>query len=192
VDELRSHVATTDFAGFWAGPRALLDGADPYDPATWQATIARLGTQQTSELVYGYPPWVLLALLPLGALPLGLATLVWTLGGLSLAVIGIWSLLRVIAPDCRLLSLLAGLCLLGSAPAIISFYSGQWSFLLVGATGLGYTFLLRGHERRAAFIGLVAIAKPHLLVLTSVGLVRAGGARRWRVFLRTAALGGAV
>jgi hypothetical protein len=188
VDVLRSNVATTDFAGFWAGPRALLDGGNPYDPATWQATVARLGTQPTAEAVYGYPPWVLVALLPLALLPLGLATLVWTVGGLTLAVIGVWRILRVAAPEFPLLSGLVGLCLLGSTPAIISFYSGQWSFVLVGAVALAYAAFLRRRERSAALLWLAVLVKPHLFVFATVALARAAIARGWTVFVATAAI----
>ncbi|MGH2378660.1 MAG: glycosyltransferase 87 family protein, partial [Candidatus Limnocylindria bacterium] len=149
VERLGSNVQTNDLAGFWAGPRALLDGVDPYDAETWQATIARLGTQTTPDPVYGYPPWMLIALVPVALLPLGLATVLWTVVGVSVAVAGTWSLLRSVAPGWPLLHALSGATLLGSQPAIVSFYSGQWTFLLLGATAFMTVLFLRARYARA-------------------------------------------
>lgn len=53
--------AGTDLSYIWAGARAVLDGGNPYDAASWQASVDRLGTQAIGiPPVYTYPPVVLL------------------------------------------------------------------------------------------------------------------------------------
>lgn len=176
VDLLASTHTFNDLAGFWAGPRALLDGVDPYDTRQWQAAIARLGTQETRDLVYGYPPWMLVALLPLALLPIGPATLIWTVIGIGLAIVATWLLLRAVAPGWPLLHGLVGVTLLGSQPAILSFYSGQWTFLLLGALAFMTVLLLRGDERAGLF-ATVFVVKPHLFLFAAIGFARAAIAR---------------
>ena len=70
LDRRLELVHDNDFSGFWAGARALVTGRDPYDAATWMGTTVALGTQAPDTAVYGYPPWVALALTPLALLPL--------------------------------------------------------------------------------------------------------------------------
>jgi hypothetical protein len=176
VDALAGTFQYIDLAGFWAGPRALLDGADPYDPAQWQPAIARLGTQPTRDLVYGYPPWMLIALLPLGLLPLGVVTLIWTVVGMTLAVLATWTLLRTVAAGSPLLHGLVGVTLLASQPAILTFYSGQWTFFLVAALASMNGLWLSGHRTRAGLLAAAFVVKPHLFAFAAAGFGRAASA----------------
>jgi hypothetical protein len=176
VDGLASTFRQIDLAGFWAGPRALLDGVDPYDVSQWQPAVARLGTQRTADLVYGYPPWMLVALVPLALFPLGLVTLVWTVVGITLAVVGIWVLLRTVVPGWPLFYGLVGATLLASQPAIVTFYSGQWTFLLLGALAFLIALWLNGRELHAALLAAAFVVKPHLFVFAALGLARAAHA----------------
>lgn len=174
---VRAH-ASSDFSGFWAAPRMYLNGIDPYDPELYRTAAAQLGVQSPDWKVFGYPPWVVLAMLPLGALPVGAATAVWTIGGLLSAVIGTWMLLTAAAPGSRLIAAVAGALVLGSAPAIYSFYQGQWSFLLVGASAAMTALFISGHHRSAGLLCAVLLLKPHLFFFTAFGLTRAAFARR--------------
>src|SRR5687767_13131261 len=91
-----------DFSGFWAGARALLLGLDPYDSRTWLATTVELGTQRPDTAVYGYPPHVALALLPLALLRLEAAAAVWAFATMTIAAFGVRALLRTALPDARI------------------------------------------------------------------------------------------
>jgi Glycosyltransferase family 87 len=177
LDLLVRAYAGSDFAGFWAAPRMYLNGTDPYDPNVYIAAVAQLGVQSTEWKIFGYPPWVVFALLPLGVLPVGTAAAVWTVGGVLSAITGIWMLLKVAAPSSRLIAAVAGALLLGSTPAIITFYSGQWSFFLVGASAAMIALFIAGHHRSAGLLSAVLLMKPHLFVFTAVGLSRAAFAR---------------
>lgn len=151
----------SDLAGIWAGPRAILTGADPYDPLTWRSTTERLGIQRPDTRVYGYPPHLAVALLPLGSLDLEAAAVFWTLSGLVLAAAGVRQLLRAfdIGPFGELLT---GTALLASQPALTAFMVSQWSFHLTGALALAVAWLRR-HPRAAVSIATAAtLVKPQL------------------------------
>ena len=135
--ELRAvRLPVNDFSYIWAGPRAVLDGLDPYRQADWLATVARYGTQRVPEGYYVYPPHVALALIPLAALPLAVASHVWTYGGMVLAALGVRRLLRTVAPGQPVLATLAGFALFASQPGTATYWTGQWTFLLVAGLAL--------------------------------------------------------
>ena len=67
-----------DFSGFWAGPHAVLAGVSPWDPAHYPQARIDFDTQRDDASVLNYMPWTVVALLPLGLLPLEVAA--WTAG----------------------------------------------------------------------------------------------------------------
>jgi len=188
VDLWLRTVHGNDFSGFWAGPRAFLDGVDPYDPGRFPDVVARYGTQDT-EPVYGYPPWDLLVVLPFAALPLEVASMAWLVIGLGLAVIGLGTLLAERAPGLPSVHFLVGLSLLASQPALITFYSGQWGFLLTGTLALTVRWLGVGSSRRAGVAALAMVTKPQLFVFAAWALIHTALARRQAAFIAVAAGG---
>src|SRR5206468_9056109 len=74
-----------DFTLYTAGARALLIGADPYDVATWGETAARVGADPFDTVVYAYPPWSAIALVPFALLPLRIAGALWSVIGMTTA-----------------------------------------------------------------------------------------------------------
>ena len=169
-------VNINDFSGVWAGARAVvLGGIDPYSPG-WPEWARRLEAQVPNTVVYGYMPWVVLALLPFGLLPLGPAAWIWMIAGITAAVLGLRALLRAFLPGRPILHAFAGLALLVSQPAVHSLVLGQWSFLLLGATALGVLGLRAGRPAPGAALA-VFLAKPQLFVLGGLGLLREGLAR---------------
>lgn len=182
-----------DFSGFWAGGRAMTLGLDPYDARTWLATTEQLGTQKPDTAVYGYPPHVALALLPLALLPLEIAAAVWAIVGMVIAAFGVRALLRTALPDAPVAHTLAGLALFGSQPAITSFVIGQWTFLLVGSVAFAATAALRG--RAVAGLAIAPLfAKPQLALTAPIALLLGLPGRRTRtvVLMATVAVALAV
>jgi len=161
----------TDFSGFWAGGRALVLGADPYDPTTWTATVARMGTQPPDTPVYGYPMWVALAFVPLALFPLEVAGWLWTLTTFALAIVAVRALLRSYLPDLPLANGVAGLTITMSTPAYHTFVLGQWGFALVAASAGAILAFRRGLDRRGVICALAFLAKPQLFVAAAVGLL---------------------
>ena len=86
-----------DFRGtIWAADRAILHGRSPY-PAADAHALLRQGNPSV------YPPPILLATLPLGLIPAGLAALIWS--GLTLGAL-VWALALAGLRDWRCYALL--------------------------------------------------------------------------------------
>lgn len=177
MNEYRGRILeTSDFSGFWAGPRAIVIGIDPYDPSRWIETAAALRTKPPDTIVYAYPPWVALALLPFGLLPLAIATDVWIGLGFIAAVVALRALLRAAVRDLPLVHWIAGATLLLSQAGLATYFNGQWTYLLL-ATSVGVYLLHRTHPRIAAIFALSALAKPQLFAFTLWSWLRAAYAR---------------
>lgn len=174
---LERYLLSNDFSGIWAGGRALVLGRDPYDAGGWIATATALQGQVPQTAVYGYPGYIAVALAPLGLLPLPLAALVWTIGGVTLAAIALGLLLRRVVPGMPPLHGLFGATLLLSQPGFTSFYDGQWSFLLVAATAGLVLALGARRPLLAGACGALLLAKPHLFAVALVPLARAAAVR---------------
>lgn len=117
---LGRYLLGNDFSGIWAGPRALASGHDPYDPSTWHTTAFALQGQVPQTVVYGYPGYVAIALLPLALLPLPAAAIIWAVGGIALAAVALGALLRRVAPGLPVVHGLFGATLFLSQPGFTS------------------------------------------------------------------------
>jgi len=191
--EYRASVITSgDFGIIWCGPRAILDGADPYVPASWDAERLRYGMPITNSAVYAYPPWVAVALLPLGALPFGVAAFTWTAGGIVCAALALRALLHSYAPGLPVVHALVGFVLLVSQPGVATFFSGQWGFVLVAAVAATAVFAQSRRPVAGALSTLVFIAKPQYFVLLGWALLRAYFARRQPRYALTLLAAGAL
>jgi hypothetical protein len=189
TDYRESIESTSDFSGFWAGPRAIVLGIDPYDPRIWIRTAAELGTKLPDTDVYAYPPWVAFALLPFGLLPLSPATDVWTGLGLIAAVVALRALLQATVPELPLVHWIAGLVLLLSQPGIATFFNGQWTYFLLAAS-IAVFLLHATHPAAAGALALGVLLKPQLFVFALWSWLRAAAARgHFRAFALTS-LGG--
>jgi hypothetical protein len=165
-----SMIGSDDLSRIWAGPRAYLIGADPYDPATWAATARALGTLPPDTPVYIYPPWVALALIPLGALPLNVASIAFLLGSVTAAVVGLRALLRTYVPGRPMMHALAAAMLLLSWVGALSLIIGQWGYLLVAALSTIVVLLRGGRPAPAGVAAIALIVKPQLFVLAAPAL----------------------
>ncbi len=176
----------TDLSYIWAGPRSVLDGANPYDAASWQASVERLGTQAIGiPPIYTYPPVVLLVLLPLGLLPLPVVDVVWIGGSLVAAVLAVGRLLRLTLPDLPLAHGIVGLTLLASQPSVQALINVQWTFWIVAALAAALVWIREGRGRLAGVAFAMTLCKPQLAVLTIPALVLHARALGSRSFLQT-------
>jgi hypothetical protein len=180
-----SLVGHNDFTYTWAGARVIVDGGDPYEPTAWLGTVARYGTTPPYETVFGYPPWIALAAVPLAVLAVPIASGLWTFGGMAVAALALRALLRSLAADLPLLHFLAGFALFASQPGIANVWSGQWSFLLLAVLAMAVV-AVREHRRWPLLPAFLLTAKPQLFAFALPALARAAVAR-WG--LRYLALG---
>lgn len=165
-------VGIDDFARIWAGPRAFVLGSDPYDALTWLGTAARLGIPPGAPPtdVYLYPPWVVVVLVPVGALPLVPATIVWLVGGIVAAVVGVRALLRSALPGAAWAHGVVGFLLLASPPAVVTLLTGQWPFWFVAALAAIAWLVRRANTGAAGLVATAMLAKPPLFVFGAAAL----------------------
>ena len=79
-----------DFFALWSTARLAIErhAAEVYDPAVLKSFQLTLGMDEGQSYPFPYPPTFLLALLPFGLLPLGLAYIVFIGGTLGLYLWG--------------------------------------------------------------------------------------------------------
>lgn len=168
------HVAAFDVA---------MDGGDPYDDATLRdAENALFPRYDSGAQRFWYPPYVLVVLAPVVALPFELASATWFVanlaGGLAVIVLS-WRLVRggtdPIPPA------VVGLGLL-FVPLLECLTLGQLGVLVAGCL-LGGTVALRGGSDTTAGVLLALTAvRPHTVLLPLVVLgVHIVATRRWKV-----------
>ena len=188
---------TADFFCLYQGSRTLLAGADPYDETTWQAAAGGLYPDPRGGMVlppcpgrYGYPLWTAVALLPIGALPVELASAAWMTLSIGASLLGMAAAWRAFGGTRRYAALFAAGVVM-SQPFWIFLLSGQISGLVLGVAGVTVWALARGRERMGA-ISLVLLAlKPQTsgLAIPAV-FASALVARRWRFALTALAASG--
>src|SRR5438045_1797199 len=167
-----------DFAAIWGGSRTIIDGAMPYDPAAFAATITRYGTEHPPGYnFYTYPGWIAVAFIPLGLLSVPIGSGIWTIGGIFAAVLALRLLLGRYCPNVPVIHTLAGLSLLASQPGRLTVLVGQWGFVLLAASAAAVVWLSAGRAARAGGIASFFLAKPQLLVAAAFGLTVAAIAR---------------
>ena len=114
-----------DFSGLWAGPHAVLAGVSPWDPANYPAARIAFDTQRDDASVLNYMPWTVVALLPLGLLPLDVAAWIWMALSMICAAIALRALLREFVPGRALVHGMLGLALFGGQPGVLTIVLGQ-------------------------------------------------------------------
>ena len=172
-----------DFIAYWSAQDVAADGDDPYDEPTLRRSQRSIEGQdgRTEAQRFWNPPWALLVLLPVVALPFELATAAWLvlnlLGGI-VAVVLAWRLL-VEADQPPPLAL--GACLL-FVPFIESVKLGQLT-VLVTVLVLGGLLALETRKDALAgvLLGLVVIKPQAVLVVGAVLALHVIGTRRWTV-----------
>jgi len=164
----------SDFAKFWAGPRALLLGRDPYDAGTWIDPTLQLGATLINWPDHGSTPryfgWAVLLMFPFALLPLATAFALWTVGGIAAAAAAIYALLRRTLHGYPIAYTLIAMTLLASQPARLTVLLGQWGFMLTAALVATVIWTREGRSTRAGLSSIAFLAKPQLFVLTAPAL----------------------
>lgn len=155
-----------DFIQYWSAFGVARGGLDPYSPEQLLAAERSVGWSSPVPLMMWNPPWLLLLLAPVLALPYQLAAKVFLACNLLAAVAlarfasDIFAERRMHRPWCATAIVL--LC----APVYVALSTGQLSIGLAAALAL----LIRSATRDASWSGAAALLvlslKPHLFVLT--------------------------
>ena len=161
-----------DFSGLWLGAHAVVLGVDPYETTGWRALVDSQGVHDSGALVNDYFPWVGLALLPFGFVPVETAGWIWMLLTVPIAALGLRALLRAYLPGRTLEHGVFGLALLATQPGFHTLVLGQWAFLLLGAVCAAVLAVRDGRPLRAGLLCLAFLLKPQLFVFTALRLFR--------------------
>ena len=184
VDIWENGIYGSDWSEIWAGPHVFVTGGNPYDPATWTNAIDMLGVQHAGLPVYNYPGWVPLLLAPFGAVDLAPSARLWLGLTLFIGATGLFMLLDQILVRLPLAFTLFGFALVASEPGIVTFYSGQWDFLIVGLLSFMVLFLRRRRYATSGALASIMIVKPQLFLIAVPGLLRIAlrrGGRRFAI-----------
>jgi hypothetical protein len=177
LDVWQNGIFGNDFSLIWAGPHVFMTGGNPYDPAVWHRAIVALGVQATSTAVFIYPGWVPIFLAPFGAMDLTRAAPIWLAITLFVGAAGLWALLDARVRHLPLAHTMFAFAFVASEPAIVTFYSGQWDFLLVGGLALMALWMTR-RPALAALAASVMLFKPQLFFVAVPSVFRIALARR--------------
>ena len=163
---------TADFFCLYQGARSLVIGLDPYDEVAWRSTVGGPYPDPRGGVAmppcpgrYGYPLWSAVLLVPLGALPIEIASSLWMAVSIGAAVLGSALAWRAFGGTSRYAGIF-GVSVVMSQPFWIFLLSGQSSGMLLGLAGTVAWAIARERER----LGGVALAllafKPQTSVIT--------------------------
>jgi hypothetical protein len=178
---------TADFFCLYQGAHVLAVGGDPYNEATWHAAAGGLEPDPWGGMVlppcpgrFGYPLWTAVVLLPLGVLPVELASTLWMTLSIGAALLGIAAAWHAFGGTSRYAALF-GVAVIMSQPFWIFLLSGQISGLTLGVAGLTAWALAKQRERLGGVALILLALKPQTSGLTVPAVfVHALLARRWR------------
>lgn len=169
----------SDFFQFWAAPRIILEGGDPYDPVAWSAMYAREARAPVATPPppgrHIYPLYSAVPLLPFAALPIDVAAALWLVAQLAVVALSLRALARRFGLGRR-----EAMLLFGFAAA----FEPLW--LLVGGgnmTGfvLGLVVAALAAPRAVAAgaaIGLLALKPTDVLIAVPATIAAARAERR--------------
>src|SRR4029079_12432685 len=153
-------------------------------PANYPAARIAFDTQRDDASVLNYMPWTVIALLPLGLLPLEVAAWIWMALSMILGAVALRALLREFMPGRAVVHGMLGLALFAGQPGFHMIVLGQWALLLMSAVAAIVLAVRADHARRAGLAALALLAKPALFVWTALGLaIPAFFDRRYRRFV---------
>ena len=160
-----------DFFGLWSfGKFAMAAGPAVYDPVALQKFQQSLDPAFHGAYPYPYPPTFLLALLPLGLIPLAFAYILWIAATFALYT------LATLGRNWRSLS---GAALLVAPTTLLTIISGQSGLLSAALLVGGLRSLKRFPAITGVLFGLLTY-KPQLGLLIPIVLL---AARKWEAIM---------
>jgi hypothetical protein len=173
VDATATPLWGTDFSAYWQAGSALLAGGSPYSASQLSGPYVAI-----EPGLYLYPPLVAALVTPLTALPVTVATAIWSLlGALAFLWVGLLVARREgVARSRRDLALL-GMAGLVFPPVYIDLVVGNVNLWLFALLGLGWL----GHRSgRPVVLGFAIAAATLVKVFPVVLFVWLIGTRQWR------------
>jgi hypothetical protein len=176
-------LGSQDFVAYWSAFDVAVDGDNPYDLQALASAQAPLELSSIDEPQrFWNPPWTLLVLAPVLALPFRLAAATWLVLNLAAGVALAWTGWRLLGPRGVGLPPLALAGSLLFLPFLEALFLGQLSPLVAVVV---FSAVLALRERRdiaaGVLVGLLATKPQTLLILLLVLGVHVLWSRRWVV-----------
>lgn len=175
---------TTDILGYWSPAHLLAQRKNPYDPQALLALQREQGWPDPEPVYSWNPPWLYLALLPLGALPFREAAALWFL--INPLLIGGSALLMWEAVSKRKGLRGASLALLATflfSRTLHTLLMGQISTLVLICCAGFLALTARRRDLLAGLLLILATAKPLAYLLLPTLLLVSLLEKRWRVII---------
>lgn len=161
---------TVDFIQYWTAGRLVLEGQSPYEADRICPRQREVGVHEGWCIRMWNPPWLVVWLMPVLALPFHLSAVAWMMVSLALIFLAAELVRRSATPRAPHWVTLASV--LPFAPTYFTVKHGQVSaLLLLGVAGFLHSVRHERPVRAGAFLALATI-KPHVLHLV-------GGAALW-------------
>jgi hypothetical protein len=180
----------SDFMQYYAGSRALIEGASPYDLAWWTAFHERAGSLVAAGPPHGgdpatdwttpYPLSTFIVFLPIALFPFGVAAPLFAVLQIAAVLAAAAVLSRTLLPDPRRGAPVALALVAASEPLWVLTVGGNLTGLVAAAFASALAALA---ARRAVLAGALlslCLLKPHILALAAVALFVAAPADRRR------------
>lgn len=166
-----------DFNSHYLASYATQHGLDPYNLDTLQSLAQDLGPHKVT--IFRYPPFWLLLLTPLGALPYPAAVLTWQLLNLALVVAAVWLTAKTLRLgfDAKT-ALVIGLLLFNYDPLIYNLAIGNTNLvILVLLVGVALAWTWQREMLGGVLLGLASAIKVTPVVLLAYFLWK----KNWRL-----------
>jgi len=171
----------SDYMQYYAGSRALLEGASPYDHAWWAEFHQRVESQALSapprtgnaviDWTTPYPLPTFVALLPFAVFPLRIAGPLFAAAQVALLVGAVLALAAAVLPRPRRDAGVALALVASSQPFWVLIAGGNVTGFAAAACGLALASLLTGRPRLAGALLAGCLVKPHLFAFVAIVLL---------------------
>jgi hypothetical protein len=154
---------SSDFGYYWVASRLLLEGGDPYQTSQWLPIAKEYGTDVDLVISFPYPLPMILLFLPLSAIALPIAAVIWLF--LITAMI-LTSMVILLIPQKNIkqinvvIPLLIGILLF--RPLITIFYWGQMTSLVFFILTLSAYLISNGKWKIGTAILTFLLIKPQI------------------------------
>jgi hypothetical protein len=168
VVQQRESSKADDFFQFWAAGKALLQRTDPYGPQAWQTIYENEGRwrYQTDQQVFPYPLWTAYVFVPLAALPVPWAALVWAVLSQALLVLAVFLWVRGLNwTGCEAWLPFIIAMVVAFEPVSLTILFGQLGMVLLAVIAAMLYFLSRGRYSVAGMCLALTLLKPQLFTL---------------------------
>ena len=190
----------SDWLQYYAGSRAVLEGASPWDAAWWRDFYQDAGSvaltapphspDTPADWTTPYPLWTFVLLLPFALLPLSGAAPLFAVLEIAAVLAATFALARAVLP--RRAVPLALALVASSQPLAVLIAGGNLTGFAAAAFTFAVVALLRGRPLLAGVLLAGCLLKPHVFVLAALALVAGAPARARPRLVAGAAAGAAI